>query len=98
MRLQQAISAEVQEDKVGKTLRVIIDRQEGDYFVGRTEFDSPEVDPEVLIHADGGLDLPVGSFQWVRIDSADDFDLYGHRVATPAERVPPTREEHKNDQ
>lgn len=98
MRLQQAISAQVQEDKVGQTLRVIIDRQEGDYFVGRTEFDSPEVDPEVLIHADGGLDLPVGSFQWVRIDSADDFDLYGHRVATPAERVPPTQEEHRNDQ
>lgn len=80
MRVQQAISADVQESKVGQTMRVIIDRQEGDYFVGRTEFDSPEVDPEVLIHADEGLALPAGSFQWVRIDSADDFDLYGHCV------------------
>lgn len=84
MRVQQAISADVQESKVGQTMRVIIDRQEGDYFVGRTEFDSPEVDPEVLIHADEGLALPTGSFQWVRIDSADDFDLYGHCVDGPA--------------
>lgn len=83
MRVQQAISADVQESKVGQTMRVIIDRQEGDYFVGRTEFDSPEVDPEVLIHADEGLALPTGSFQWVRIDSADDFDLYGHCVDGP---------------
>lgn len=85
MRVQQAISADVQESKVGQTMRVIIDRQEGDYFVGRTEFDSPEVDPEVLIHADEGLALPTGSFQWVRIDSADDFDLYGHCVDDPAD-------------
>lgn len=84
MRVQQAISADVQESKVGQAMRVIIDRQEGDYFVGRTEFDSPEVDPEVLIHADEGLALPTGSFQWVRIDSADDFDLYGHCVDGPA--------------
>lgn len=84
MRVQQAISADVQESKVGQTMRVIIDRQEGDYFVGRTEFDSPEVDPEVLIHADEGPALPTGSFQWVRIDSADDFDLYGHCVDGPA--------------
>ena len=85
MRVQQAISADVQESKVGQTMHVIIDRQEGDYFVGRTEFDSPEVDPEVLIHADEGLALPTGSFQWVRIDSADDFDLYGHCVDGPAD-------------
>lgn len=85
MRVQQVISADVQESKVGQTMRVIIDRQEGDYFVGRTEFDSPEVDPEVLIHADEGLALPTGSFQWVRIDSADDFDLYGHCVDGPAD-------------
>ena len=84
MRVQQAISADVQESKVGQTMRVIIDRQEGDYFVGRTEFDSPEVDPEVLIHADEGPASPTGSFQWVRIDSADDFDLYGHCVDGPA--------------
>lgn len=84
MRVQQAISADVQESKVGQTMRIIIDRQEGDYFVGRTEFDSPEVDPEVLIHADESLALPTGSFQWIRIDSADDFDLYGHCVDGPA--------------
>ena len=84
MRIQQEISADIQAEKVGQTMRVIIDRQEGDYFVGRTEFDSPEVDPEVLIHADEGLALPTGSFQWVRIDSADDFDLYGHCVDGPA--------------
>lgn len=83
MRIQQNISSEVQESKVGQTLRVIIDRQEGDYYVGRTEYDSPEVDPEVLIRADEGLSLTCGSFQWVQIDSSDDFDLYGHPVEEP---------------
>ena len=62
MRIQQTISAELEEEKVGKTFKVIIDRQEGDYFVGRTEYCSPEVDPEVLIP--------------VRTD-AEAFDLYG---------------------
>ncbi|MGN0232904.1 MAG: 30S ribosomal protein S12 methylthiotransferase RimO [Bacteroidaceae bacterium] len=85
MRIQQNISAEVQESKVGQTLRVIIDRLEGEYYVGRTEFDSPEVDPEVLIPAHQEVNLPCGSFQWVKIDSADDFDLYGHCVEGPTE-------------
>lgn len=76
MRLQQRISSEVQEAKVGQTLRVIIDRMEGDYYVGRTEFDSPEVDPEVLIPI-AGNDLKVGAFYATRITEADDFDLYG---------------------
>lgn len=76
MDLQQGISAEVQAEKVGQTLKVIIDRKEGEYYVGRTEFDSPEVDPEVLIPvADGALRK--GSFYNVHIVDSDDFDLYG---------------------
>lgn len=85
MRIQQRISSEVQEAKVGTQQRVIIDRTEGDYFVGRTQYDSPEVDPEVLIPIqvpDGqtvGSSLAIGHFYDVCITSADDFDLY----ATP---------------
>ncbi len=77
MRLQQRISGEVQDEKVGQTLKIIIDRQEGDYYVGRTEFDSPEVDPETLINASEG-ELVVGDFYLCNIYEADDFDLYGH--------------------
>lgn len=80
MRLQQQISSEVQEAKVGETLRVIFDRAEGDYLVGRTQFDSPEVDPEVLVKLADANGAAVGHFSEVRIDSADDFDLYGHCV------------------
>lgn len=76
MRVQQRISSEVQGDKVGQRMRVIIDRREGDYWVGRTEFDSPEVDPEVLIAVDGAPDVEVGHFYDVTVTSADDFDLY----------------------
>ena len=75
MRVQQDISAQISEAKVGKTFKTMIDRLEGDYYVGRTEFDSPEVDPEVLIKADS--ELPVGEFLNVRITEADAFDLYG---------------------
>ena len=75
MRIQQRISGEVQEAKVGTVMNVIIDRLEGDYYIGRTEFDSPEVDPEVLIKAD--CEIKIGEFYDVHIDSADDFDLYG---------------------
>lgn len=78
MRIQQRISADVQENKVGQDLRVIIDRQEGDYYIGRTEFDSPEVDPEVLIDTSEALTL--GDFYLCHIDKADDFDLYAHVV------------------
>ncbi len=77
MRIQQQISAEVQEDKVGKTMRVVIDRIEGDYYVGRTEYDSPEVDPEVLIAVADSPELEIGCFYEVKIIKADDFDLYG---------------------
>ena len=86
MRIQQRISNEVQEAKVGTLQRVIIDRTEGDYYVGRTQYDSPEVDPEVLIPiqveegtSEGqtlGASLTIGRFYDVRITSADDFDLY----------------------
>ena len=78
MRVQQRISGEIQESKVGHAFRVIIDRREGDYYVGRTEYDSPEGDPEVLIPA--GADIAVGQFVQVEIERADEFDLYGHII------------------
>lgn len=80
MRLQQRISAEIQQEKVGKELKVIIDRLEGDWYVGRTEFDSPEVDPEVLISASTDGIRP-GMFCRVNITQAEDFDLYGEMSA-----------------
>lgn len=75
MRLQQRISAEVQESKVGKEMRIIVDRQEGEWYVGRTEYDSPEVDPEVLVSV-ADATLEPGMFYNVRIVKAEDFDLY----------------------
>ncbi|MBO7050240.1 MAG: 30S ribosomal protein S12 methylthiotransferase RimO [Bacteroidaceae bacterium] len=75
MRIQQDISAKISAAKVGKTFKVMIDRIEGEYYVGRTEFDSPEVDPEVLVKAD--VELPVGEFADIRITEADAFDIYG---------------------
>lgn len=79
MILQQEISAEVEAEKVGKVLKVIIDRKEGDYYIGRTEFCSPEVDPEVLIKA-GEKRLRVGCFYNVKITQSEEFDLYGEVV------------------
>ena len=79
MILQQEISAEVEAEKVGKILKVIIDRKEGDYYIGRTEFCSPEVDPEVLITA-GEKRLRVGCFYNVKITQSEEFDLYGEVV------------------
>ena len=78
MILQQDISAEIEANKVGLTLPVVIDRKEGDYYIGRTEFCSPEVDPEVLIKADQRL--RVGTFYKVKITSSEEFDLYGEVV------------------
>ena len=75
MDIQTGISAEISALKVGKTLKVIIDRVEGDYYIGRTEFDSPEVDPEVLIARSQG-ELTIGEFYEVKVTDADDFDLY----------------------
>lgn len=74
MRVQQNISAEIEAAKIGQTLRVIIDRQEGDWYVARSEFCSPEVDPEVLIPSNE--DLTIGAFYEVRVTDAEEFDLY----------------------
>ena len=74
MRIQQHISAEIEGAKVGKVIRVIIDRTEGDWFIGRSEFCSPEVDPEVLIPMKE--DLTIGEFYDVKVTSAEEFDLY----------------------
>ena len=78
MRLQQNISAEIEAEKVGKVMRVIIDRQEGAYYVGRTEFCSPEVDPEVLIPVNERL--TVGQFYDVKITDSEEFDIYGTTI------------------
>lgn len=80
MAIQQEISADLNEDKLHKELRVIIDRKEGDYYIGRTEFDSPDVDPEVLILAKEKK-LNIGSFYKVRIVDTDDFDLTAEVIA-----------------
>ena len=80
MRLQQRISAEIEEAKVGQTLDVIIDRREGDYYIGRTEFCSPEVDPEVLIR-DNGQELKEGEIYQVKITDSEEFDLYGEIIS-----------------
>lgn len=78
MALQQDISAEIEADKVGQVMKTIIDRKEGDYYIGRTEFCSPEVDPEVLIPATRALRR--GCFYDVRITASEEFDLYGEVV------------------
>lgn len=78
MAVQQEISAEVEAEKVGKVMTVIIDRKEGEYYIGRTEFCSPEVDPEVLVHATKRL--RVGCFYQVKITSSEEFDLYAEIV------------------
>ncbi len=76
MALQERISSDIQDAKIGKTMRVIIDREEADYYVGRTEWDSPEVDPEVLVEKKDTLQI--GQFYHVKIDSAMPFELTGH--------------------
>lgn len=78
MALQQEISAEINESKVGKTLIAVIDREEDEYYVGRTEFDSPEVDPEVLISKE--RELKIGEFYKVEITEAMPYDLIGKIV------------------
>ena len=79
MRLQQDISAEIEAEKVGKIMKVIIDRKEGEYYIGRTEFSSPEVDPEVLIPVNEH-ELQTGCFYNVKITGAEEFDVYGSVV------------------
>lgn len=75
MRVQEGISASVNEAKIGKTFKVIIDREEDEFYVGRTQFDSPEVDPEMLISKD--QPLTIGDFYQVKVVDAQAFDLYG---------------------
>ncbi len=79
MDIQSQISWELNQEKIGKEFRVVIDRKEGGYFVGRTEFDSPDVDNEVLINAEDGY-LRTGEFFKVKIIAAEDFDLYAEVV------------------
>jgi ribosomal protein S12 methylthiotransferase len=76
MDLQQGISLELNRQKIGNTYKVLFDRKEGDHFIGRTEFDSPEVDNEVLVSAKDNY-LSIGSFANVKIDSCEDYDLIG---------------------
>ena len=79
MAIQQEISAELSNAKIEQEFKVIIDRKEGEYYIGRTQFDSPEVDPEVLIKADGKR-LFSGRFYRIKITNADDFDLFGEII------------------
>lgn len=79
MAVQQEISAEIEAEKIGKTMKVIIDRKENDYYIGRTEYCSPDVDPEVLIYSTG-KNLEIGAFYQVNITDAEEFDLYGEVV------------------
>ena len=79
MELQSQISFELNQEKVGKVFKCIIDRKDGNYFIGRTEFDSPDVDNEVLIDATENY-VQVGKFALIKITSATEFDLYGEPV------------------
>ncbi|NDV83739.1 30S ribosomal protein S12 methylthiotransferase RimO [Bacteroides sp. 51] len=79
MRIQQSISAKLSASKIGQQLRIIIDRIEGEYYIGRTEFDSPEVDPEVLIKQTDAA-LSIGNFYWVQVVDSDEFDLFGEII------------------
>ncbi len=79
MGIQQRISADINEAKVGKTYKTLFDRKEGDYFIGRTEADSPEVDNEVLVEAKNTY-IRIGDFADVKIFKAEEFDLYGETV------------------
>lgn len=74
MECQRGISTRLNEAWIGRTVKVLVDRQEGDYYVGRTEHDSPEVDPEVFITTD--KEMTIGDFHEVRVTGADDYDLY----------------------
>lgn len=80
MQVQQEISYKLNQQKIGQTFKVLFDRKEGDYFIGRTEFDSPDVDNEVLVKATADNYIRLGDFANVRINDASDFDLYGELV------------------
>ncbi|MDA0681807.1 MAG: TRAM domain-containing protein, partial [Bacteroidetes bacterium] len=76
MDLQTHISWELNQKKIGRTFKVLFDRKEGDYFIGRTEFDSPDVDNEVLVRANENY-VRIGDFANIKIEKSDHFDLYG---------------------
>jgi ribosomal protein S12 methylthiotransferase len=78
MAIQQKISDELNQQKVGKEFKVLFDRKEGNYFIGRTEYDSPEVDNEVLV--DASSYIRIGDFAKVRITAAEPYDLYGEVI------------------
>ncbi|WP_029905229.1 30S ribosomal protein S12 methylthiotransferase RimO [Prevotella sp. 10(H)] len=78
MAIQERIALEINEQKIGSTLKVVVDREEPDYYIGRTEYDSPEVDPEVLIKKNKMLNI--GNFYDIKITAAQPFDLYGELV------------------
>lgn len=78
MAIQQTISNELNSCKIGKVLKVVIDRREGEFFAGRTEYDSPEVDNEVLISS--VYDLKPGNFYYILITGSTDFDLFGNPI------------------
>lgn len=80
MAIQQEISMQLNKEKIGKNYKTLFDRKEGDYFIGRTEFDSPDVDNEVLVKANNDTYIRIGDFENVRINDASDFDLYGELI------------------
>ncbi len=80
MAVQQEISYTLNQQKIGKTFNVLFDRKENDFFVGRTEFDSPDVDNEVLVKATKDTYVRIGDFAKVKINDASDFDLYGELI------------------
>lgn len=80
MAIQQEISMQLNKEKIGKNYKTLFDRKEGDYFIGRTEFDSPDVDNEVLVKANNDNYIRIGDFENVRITDASDFDLYGELI------------------
>lgn len=75
MELQQEISREINKQKIGESLRVVIDREEGDFYIGRTQYDSPEVDPEVMFAKENGI-LEIGQYYMAEITDAEDYDLF----------------------
>lgn len=87
MDLQEQISEEIQQQKVGKIFEVLIDREEEEYWVGRTEYDSPEVDPEVLVEKTPGLSLKPGEYVNVKITEAWPFELKGHVTTKSPDRI-----------
>jgi ribosomal protein S12 methylthiotransferase len=79
MEIQQEISFEKNQERINQTLRVLFDRKEGEHFIGRTEYDSPEVDNEVLVDASSNY-VRIGDFAQVKITDATDYDLFGEVV------------------